>query len=160
MGALARRGSDGAPPDRRGRFGSFAIRRSFRGSSLQQKAALRRHLRKAGVPFLEVAGRVFTTEGALTARLVGRAKPRKEPNWEPLARRAPGPKNRGAARDENLPGKMSDPHRELRPSEPIDLPRWLPSRPARYRRLERIKHGDCRFCADVAMRHRAGSPAR
>lgn len=43
-------------------------------AGLRQKAALRRHLRKAGIPFREVGGRLFTTEEAITATLVGRGK--------------------------------------------------------------------------------------
>lgn len=43
-------------------------------TGLRQKAALRRHLRKAGIPFREVGGRLFTTEQAITATLVGREK--------------------------------------------------------------------------------------
>jgi len=50
-------------------------------TGLRQKAALRRALRRAGIPFKEVAGRLLTTEEAFTASLVGRGKKKKEPNW-------------------------------------------------------------------------------
>jgi len=53
-------------------------------TGLRQKAALRRHLRKAGVPFREIGGRILTTEEAFTATLVGRAKKKKGPNWDAL----------------------------------------------------------------------------
>lgn len=46
-------------------------------TGLRQKKALRRHLRKAGVPFFEPNGAIFTTEEALTAALVGDAKKNK-----------------------------------------------------------------------------------
>ena len=51
-----------------------------------QKAALRRHLRKAGIPFKELNGRILTTQGALDAAMVGHAKKKKasEPNWSAL----------------------------------------------------------------------------
>lgn len=54
-------------------------------TGLRQKAALRRHLKAAGVPFKEIAGRILTTEDALTASMVanrGKKKRRKEPNWD------------------------------------------------------------------------------
>ena len=51
-------------------------------TGLRQKAALRRHLRKAGVPFLEINGNIFTTEDALTDRLAGRrARKKTQPRW-------------------------------------------------------------------------------
>lgn len=53
-------------------------------TGLRQKAALRRHLKLAGIPFREVAGTIVTTEAAITATLTGRAKKKKEPsepNW-------------------------------------------------------------------------------
>jgi hypothetical protein len=54
-------------------------------TGLQQKAALRRHLRAAGVPFRELNGRITTTEEAFTASLVGRDKKKNaEPNWNGL----------------------------------------------------------------------------
>lgn len=52
----------------------------LRLTGLKQKAALRRHLRKAGIPFKEINGRIFTTEEAMTAALCGRAKPKATPN--------------------------------------------------------------------------------
>ena len=53
-------------------------------TGLRQKAALRRHLRKAGVPFREIGGRILTTEDAITASLAGHAKKKKGPNWEAM----------------------------------------------------------------------------
>lgn len=55
-------------------------------TGIRQKAALRRHLRKAGIPFKEPNGRIFTTQGALDAAMVGNAKKKKtvEPNWGAL----------------------------------------------------------------------------
>lgn len=51
-------------------------------TGLRQRAALRRHLRKAGIPFKEVRGVLFTTQGALDAAMVGHAKKAKNtPNW-------------------------------------------------------------------------------
>ena len=46
-------------------------------------STLRKALRRAGVPFKELAGRVFTTEQAITAALNGHGKkPTKPgPNW-------------------------------------------------------------------------------
>lgn len=43
-------------------------------AGLTQKAALRRHLRKAHIPFRELNGRIFTTQAALDAAMVGREK--------------------------------------------------------------------------------------
>lgn len=43
-------------------------------TKLRQKAALRRALRLAGIPFKECAGVIFTTQGALDAVMVGREK--------------------------------------------------------------------------------------
>lgn len=55
----------------------------LRLTGLKQKAALRRHLRRAGVPFKEIAGRISTTEQAFTEALRGRAKKKNdEPNWD------------------------------------------------------------------------------
>ena len=48
---------------------------------LKQRAALRRHLRKAGIPFKEPNGVIFTTTGALDASMVGHAKKKATPNW-------------------------------------------------------------------------------
>jgi hypothetical protein len=49
-------------------------------------ATLRKALRKAGIPFKELAGRAFTTEQAITAALTGHGKkPQKAgPNWAAL----------------------------------------------------------------------------
>lgn len=46
----------------------------LRLTGLKQKAALRRHLRQAGIPFRELNGRITTTEDAFTAVLAGRGK--------------------------------------------------------------------------------------
>lgn len=54
-------------------------------TGLRQKAALKRHLRKAGIPYREVNGRILTTEAAMTATMVGKdAKKKKGPNWGAL----------------------------------------------------------------------------
>ena len=54
-------------------------------SGLKNKAALRKHLRRAGIPFKELNGRLFTTQSALDAAMVGHAKSkRKEPNFGAL----------------------------------------------------------------------------
>ena len=54
-------------------------------TGLRQKAALRRHLRKAGVPFREIGGRILTTEEAFTAVLSGHGKKKKAgPNLDAL----------------------------------------------------------------------------
>lgn len=51
-------------------------------AELSSKAALRKHLKRAGIPFRELGGKLFTTTGAIDAVLVGRAKKKKsEPNW-------------------------------------------------------------------------------
>lgn len=53
--------------------------------NLKRKADLRRHLRKAGIPFREPGGQITTTEEAFTAILVGRGRSKKpEPNWAAL----------------------------------------------------------------------------
>lgn len=55
-------------------------------TGLRQKAALRRHLRRAGIPFREINGRILTTEDAFTAAMVGRnAKKKTGPNLDALA---------------------------------------------------------------------------
>lgn len=41
-------------------------------TGLRQKAALRRHLKRAGIPFRELGGRIVTTEEAFNDTLVGR----------------------------------------------------------------------------------------
>lgn len=43
-------------------------------AGLRQRAALRRHLRKAGIPYRELGGRITTTVEAFNATLVGREK--------------------------------------------------------------------------------------
>ena len=53
-------------------------------AGLKQKSALRRHLKKAGIPFKELNGRILTTEEAITASLVGRAKNKTQPNFAAL----------------------------------------------------------------------------
>ena len=54
-------------------------------AGLKQKSALRRHLKRAGIPFKELNGRIITTEEALTASLIGRAKTTKGPNFAAVA---------------------------------------------------------------------------
>lgn len=50
---------------------------------LKQRAALRRHLRKSGIPFKEVNGVIFTTQNTLDAAMVGHAKKKKAGvNWD------------------------------------------------------------------------------
>jgi len=53
-------------------------------AGLKQKSALRRHLKKAGIPFKELNGRILSTEEAITASLVGRAKKKTQPNFAAL----------------------------------------------------------------------------
>lgn len=54
----------------------------LRLTGLARKAALRRHLRKAGIPFREINGRIFTTAEAFTTTLIGRERKRHdEPRW-------------------------------------------------------------------------------
>ena len=53
-------------------------------TGLSQRAALRRHLKKAGIPFKELNGRILTTEEAVTASLVGRGKKKTQPNFAAL----------------------------------------------------------------------------
>lgn len=43
-------------------------------TGLKQKAALRRHLRREGIRFCELGGRITTTEQAITDSLAGHAK--------------------------------------------------------------------------------------
>src|SRR5262245_3447864 len=56
-------------------------------TGVQQPAALRRALKKAGIPFREHNGRLFTTVDAITATLVGRGKKhdKTRPNFDGLA---------------------------------------------------------------------------
>lgn len=54
-------------------------------TGLRQRAALRRHLRRAGIPYRELGGKITTTVEAFNATLVGRAKNKKaEPNFGAL----------------------------------------------------------------------------
>lgn len=54
-------------------------------TGLRQKAALRRHLKRAGIPFRELGGRITTTVEAFNATLVGREKNKhKGPNFDAL----------------------------------------------------------------------------
>jgi hypothetical protein len=60
--------------------------RLFELTGLRQRAALRRHLRKACIPFKEMNGRIFTTQAALDAAMVGREKNKaRGPNLDALA---------------------------------------------------------------------------
>ena len=57
----------------------------------RQKAALRRHLRKAAIPFKELNGRIFTTQTALDAAMVGHAKNTKRgPNLDAITAKSSG----------------------------------------------------------------------
>jgi predicted nucleotidyltransferase len=63
----------------------------MRLTGLRQKAALRRHLRKAGIPFKEAGGVIFTTQGALDAAMVGREKTnRKGPDLNAITTKGQG----------------------------------------------------------------------
>jgi hypothetical protein len=54
-------------------------------TGLRQRAALRRHLKKAGIPFREIGGRILTTVEAFNAVLVGREKNKaRGPNLDAL----------------------------------------------------------------------------
>jgi hypothetical protein len=55
-------------------------------AELSSKAALRKHLKRAGIPFGELNGKLYTTVDAMTARLVGRGQNKKpaEPNWDAI----------------------------------------------------------------------------
>jgi hypothetical protein len=60
-------------------------------AGLTQKAALRRHLRKAGIPFRELNGRILTTQSAIDAAMVGRAKDQKRgPNLDAITAKSSG----------------------------------------------------------------------
>ena len=54
-------------------------------TGLRQPAALRRHLKRAGVPFRVVNGKILTTEEAITAAMVGRGKKNKGPNLDAIS---------------------------------------------------------------------------
>lgn len=49
-------------------------------------STLRKRLKKAGIPYREISGRIFSTDDAITALLVGKSKnaKRPEPNWAAL----------------------------------------------------------------------------
>jgi predicted nucleotidyltransferase len=54
-------------------------------SGLSQRSALRKALKKAGIPFKELAGVLFTTQAAIDAALVGRGNDtKKRPNLDAL----------------------------------------------------------------------------
>lgn len=55
----------------------------------RQKASLRRYLRAARIKFHETNGRIWTTEEAINAPLIGREKQTKGPNLEALAAKGP-----------------------------------------------------------------------
>lgn len=59
-------------------------------AGLSQRAALRRHLKKAGIPFKVLNGTIFTTEEALTAALAGRAQKTRGPNLDALTAKSTG----------------------------------------------------------------------
>jgi hypothetical protein len=50
-------------------------------TGLKQRAALRRHLRRAGVSFSEVNGRILATEEAFSARVAHGKKKKAGINW-------------------------------------------------------------------------------
>lgn len=58
----------------------------LRITGLRQKAALRRHLRREGIRFCELGGRITTTEQAITDSLAGHAKKKTTPglDWSRL----------------------------------------------------------------------------
>lgn len=54
-------------------------------TGLRQRAALRRHLKRAGIPYRELGGRITTTVEAFNATLVGREKNKaRAPNLDAL----------------------------------------------------------------------------
>jgi hypothetical protein len=54
-------------------------------AGLRQRSALRRALKKAGIPFKELAGVLFTTQAAIDAALAGRSNEgKKRPNLDAL----------------------------------------------------------------------------
>lgn len=60
-------------------------------TGLRQKAALRKALRRAGIPFKECAGVIFTTQGALDASMVGHAKNKNRgPDLDAIATKGAG----------------------------------------------------------------------
>lgn len=57
----------------------------LRLTGLRQRAALRRHLRKAGIPFRVVNGHILSTEDAITASLSGSSRAQKaKPNFDAI----------------------------------------------------------------------------
>jgi hypothetical protein len=56
---------------------------------LKQTAAMRRALQKAGIPTTQVGKRLVCTSEAITATLIGTAKPKKGPRFEALTRESP-----------------------------------------------------------------------
>lgn len=59
-------------------------------AGVRQKAALRRHLRKAGIPFKELNGKILTTQTALDAAMVGHAKKNRGPNLDAITAKGSG----------------------------------------------------------------------
>jgi hypothetical protein len=60
-------------------------------TGIRQKAALRKALRRAFIPFKEVNGRIFTTQAALDAAMVGREKQTKRgPNLDAITAKSSG----------------------------------------------------------------------
>ncbi len=55
-------------------------------SGQARTSTLKKALKRAGIPFRDIAGKVFTTEDALTEVLSGHAKKTKQsrPNWNAL----------------------------------------------------------------------------
>jgi hypothetical protein len=71
--------------------GILSERQLLKLAGLTQRAALRRHLRKSCIPFKELNGRIFTTQAALDAAMVGREKNQKRgPNLDALASKSSG----------------------------------------------------------------------
>lgn len=63
-------------------------------TGLTRTADIARHLKRAGIPFRVVNGRILTTEDAVTAVLTGQKKNNRGPNFAAIA--APrSPKARG-----------------------------------------------------------------
>ena len=58
-------------------------------TGLKQTAAIRRVLKKKRIPFDEHAGRLWTTTEAVSAKLFGRARQRKGPNFDAIAPKSP-----------------------------------------------------------------------
>ena len=58
-----------------------------RATGLKQTAALKRHLKRANIPFDEINGRLVVLQEAWLAKKMGRAKNKKGPNFEALAKK-------------------------------------------------------------------------